>query len=103
MLKVLDALSNRHRLRAVARLASAGPAYISQLARDIGISRPLMHLHLRKLEAAGLVTWTVETAEDGKAISLYQVEPFAVTITPTLIAESAHTLSAEQAAGSTDS
>lgn len=102
MLKVLDALANRHRLRAVAQLANAGPAYVSQLARDIGTSRPLMHLHLRKLEAARLVIWTVETAQGGKAISLYRVAPFALTLTPILIAGSAHTLSAEPSADSTE-
>ena len=40
--------------RIVARLAQ-GPRYVSQLAREIGLSRPLVQVHLRKLEGAGLV------------------------------------------------
>ena len=53
---MLAALSNPHRLRIVAALQSGGRNYVSQLAREMGISRPLLHLHLQKLQDAGLVT-----------------------------------------------
>jgi DNA-binding transcriptional ArsR family regulator len=56
LLPVLEALANPHRLRIIAVLKTDGRNYVSQLARDVGISRPLLHLHLAKLEAAGLVT-----------------------------------------------
>ena len=40
---------------------------MSHLAREIGISRPLLHLHLQRLEAAGLdlhlsAEWLAEAA-----------------------------------------
>ena len=52
LLAVLAALANPHRLRVIAALSNGGRNYISQLAREIGISRPLLHLHLQKLEEA---------------------------------------------------
>ena len=56
LLAMLAALANPHRLRIIAALKAGGRNYVSQLAREIGISRPLLHLHLQKLEEAGLVT-----------------------------------------------
>jgi DNA-binding transcriptional ArsR family regulator len=53
LLAMLAALANPHRLRIVAALATGGRNYVSQLARDIGLSRPLLHLHLQKLAEAG--------------------------------------------------
>jgi len=52
---MLAALANPHRMRIIGLLASDGRNYVSQLAREVGISRPLLHLHLTKLEDAGLV------------------------------------------------
>jgi DNA-binding transcriptional ArsR family regulator len=92
LLLALAALANPHRLRIVAALASSGRAYVSQLARDIGISRPLMHLHLQKLEEAGLVTSQLELSADGKALNFYQIENFALSLTPDFIARTAKTL-----------
>ena len=65
LLAVLAALANPHRLRIVAALQTGGRNYVSQLARDIGLSRPLLHLHLQKLEEAGLVTSRLELSDDG--------------------------------------
>jgi len=39
---MLSALDNPHRLRIIAALTSGGRNYVSQLAREIGISRPLL-------------------------------------------------------------
>ena len=71
MLRVLLALANPHRLRILAALRSKGRNYISQLARDVGISRPLLHLHLNKLEEAGLVTSQWQDAEGERARRYY--------------------------------
>jgi len=49
---MLAALSNPHRLEILATLAS-GSVHVSQLAREVGLSRPLVHMHLQRLEAAG--------------------------------------------------
>jgi DNA-binding transcriptional ArsR family regulator len=89
---LLAALSNPHRLRIVAALATGGRNYVSQLAREIGISRPLLHLHLQKLEDAGVVTSKLELSTDGKALNYYSVTDFAIELTPELIARAAKTL-----------
>lgn len=93
LLAVLNALANPHRLRIIAALAGGGRNYVSQLAREIGISRPLLHLHLQKLEAAGLVSSTMELSSDGKALNYFAVNPFNVPLTPEAITAAAATLS----------
>jgi DNA-binding transcriptional ArsR family regulator len=95
LLAILAALANPHRLRVIAALAAGGRAYVSQLARDIGISRPLLHLHLQKLEEAGLVTSRLELSADGKALNYYEVNNFTVPLTPAAIAAAAKTLSSK--------
>jgi len=92
MLAVLAALANPHRLRVLAALQADGRSYVSQLARKIGISRPLLHLHLQKLEAAGLVTSAFEVSEDGKALKFFTVADFSLTLSPSTLAEAAATL-----------
>lgn len=52
--QLLDALGNEHGLTIMAVLAE-GECYVSELAKNVGISRPLLYLHLKKLENAGLV------------------------------------------------
>ncbi len=42
LLAMLSVLDNPHRLRMIAALTSGGRNYVSQLAREIGISRPLL-------------------------------------------------------------
>ncbi len=92
LLLALAALAHPHRMRVVAALAGGGRSYVSQLAREIGISRPLLHLHLQKLEAAGLVTSKLELSQDGKALNYFDVSDFAFQLTPSVIAEAARTL-----------
>ncbi|MGC1304116.1 MAG: helix-turn-helix domain-containing protein [Caulobacteraceae bacterium] len=89
---MLAALANPHRLRIIAALASGGRNYVSQLAREIGISRPLLHLHLQKLEEAGLVTSRLELSADGKALNYFEVEGFDIELTPAAIVEAAKSL-----------
>ena len=90
---MLAALANAHRLRIIALLAAGGRQYVSQLARDVGISRPLLHLHLQKLEAAGLVTSRLELSPDGKALNFFEVAKFGIELTPAFIAKAAASLS----------
>ncbi|MFD7442877.1 ArsR/SmtB family transcription factor [Streptomyces sp. NPDC059909] len=92
LLKILAALGNPHRLRIVAALAEGGRNYVSRLARDLGIGRPLLHMHLQRLEAAGLVTGELELSEDGKAMKYFEVTPFALTLTPDVVAGAARTI-----------
>lgn len=92
LLTMLSALSNPHRLRIIAALHAGGRNYVSQMARDIGISRPLLHLHLQKLESAGLVTSQLELSSDGKALNFFEVAGFALDLTPEAIATAAASL-----------
>jgi DNA-binding transcriptional ArsR family regulator len=88
---LLGALANPHRLRVVAALAG-GRSYVSELARALGISRPLLQVHLRRLEGAGLVTATMEISEDGKAMKFYELRPFDLALTPATLAAAAATV-----------
>ena len=92
MLAILSALANPHRLRIIAALETGGRNYVSQLARELQISRPLLHLHLQKLEGAGLVTSKLELSQDGKALNYFEVPKFEFTLTPASIARAVKTL-----------
>src|SRR6266853_3649210 len=93
LLAVLAALASPHRMRIVAALRSRGRNYVSQLARDVGISRPLLHLHLQKLEEAGLVTSKLELSGDGKALNFFEATDFSFELSPTAIAAAVKSLS----------
>lgn len=95
LLRVMAALGNPHRLRILAALTQ-GRNYVSGLAREIGMSRPLLHMHLQRLEAAGLITGSLELSEAGKAMKYFQVVPFAYVLTPEAVAEAARTLSEDE-------
>jgi ArsR family transcriptional regulator len=92
LVAMLAALANPLRLRIVAKLAE-GRDYVSHLAREIGVSRPLLHMHLQRLEAAGLIVGTLELSDDGKAMKYFAVADFDVHLTPSMLAEAASTLS----------
>lgn len=92
LLTMLSALANPHRLRIIALLTTGGRNYVSQLAREVGISRPLLHLHLQKLESAGLVTSQLELSHDGKALNYFEASDFNVALAPALIAEAVKSL-----------
>jgi predicted transcriptional regulator len=92
LLTILAALANPHRLRVIAALNAQGRTYVSQLAREIGISRPLLHLHLQRLEEAGLVSSKLELSPDGKALNYFEATDFALTLTPAAIATATQSL-----------
>ena len=92
LLATLAALSSPHRLRIVAALATGGRNYVSQMARDLGLSRPLLHLHLQKLEEAGLVASQLELSADGKALNYFAVADFMLELSPAAIAQAAASL-----------
>lgn len=98
LLRLLAALANAHRLRILAVLHN-GTTHVSQLARDVGISRPLVHMHLAKLEAAGLITGHHEVSEDGKAMRMVEVTDFALTLDPPTVAVLAASISNPPASG----
>lgn len=82
--EILAALGNPIRLEIIARLVGR-KKYVSQLAREMDASRPLLHMHLQRLEAAGLVVATPGLSEDGRAMKFYEAAPFNLTLTPAAI------------------
>ncbi len=98
LLGVLHALANPHRLRVLGVLVE-GRKYVSQMARELQISRPLLQIHLRKLEQAGLVSSVLELSEDGKSMKFYDVAPFSWNLTPSLIATAAATVTVAENKG----
>jgi len=100
LVTVLSTLANPHRLRVVAALRKER-TYVSRLARELGISRPLLQVHLRKLQSAGLVTSQLELSEDGKALRFYEVTEFAYQLTPDTITAAVPTLSPDRSPDAT--
>lgn len=92
LVRMLSALGNAQRLKIIAALVP-GRNYVSQLARDLQMSRPLLHLHLQRLEAAGLLIGHLELSDDGKAMKFYEVAPFSIELNPANIAIASQSLS----------
>ncbi len=91
LLALLAALAHPIRMRIVAAVIESS-TYVSQLARDLGISRPLLHMHLQKLEAAGVVVGRMEVSEDGKAMRYVEVTDFAQHLDAATLARAASSL-----------
>ncbi|WP_211256713.1 ArsR/SmtB family transcription factor [Actinoalloteichus caeruleus] len=75
LLAALAALGHVQRLRVIEELA-AGRVHVSELARRLGLSRPLLYMHLERLEKAGIVTGALELSADGKAMKYFELTPF---------------------------
>lgn len=95
---VVAALDHPQRLRVIAALRH-GRQYVSALARELRISRPLLYLHLERLEKAGLVTGSLELSPEGKAVKWFELEPFDIRLTPDLVAEAAAPVAAGTSPG----
>src|SRR5580704_16888529 len=94
---MLTAVAHPLRLRIVAELAG-GRVHVSELARRLDMSRPLLYMHLDRLEKAGMVTGQLELSEDGKAMKYFQLVPFELCVTAETIVAA---LEADGADGST--
>ena len=75
LLARLTAVGHPLRLRIIAELAG-GRVHVSELARRLGMSRPLLYMHLDKLEKADMVTGHLELSDDGKAMKYFELAPF---------------------------
>jgi DNA-binding transcriptional ArsR family regulator len=80
LLAALTALAHPLRLRIIAELAG-GRVHVSELARRLDMSRPLLYMHLDRLEKAGMVSGKLELSADGKAMKYYELAPFELLIT----------------------
>ena len=81
---MLTAVANPQRLRVIAELAG-GRVHVSELARRLGMSRPLLYMHLDRLEKAHLVTGLLELSADGRAMKYFELAPFELRVTPDII------------------
>lgn len=83
---LLAALSSPHRLRILSILKRHGRQYVSELARTVGMSRPLLYLHLEKLETERLVKSHLSISAEGKALKWFEVCDFELVLSPEAIA-----------------
>ena len=79
LLAKLTAMANPHRLRIIVELRR-GRVHVSELARRLEMSRPLLYMHLDKLEKAGFIAGQLELSEDGKAMKYFALAPFDLRI-----------------------
>jgi DNA-binding transcriptional ArsR family regulator len=80
LLVTLTAIAHPLRLRIIAALVG-GRVHVSELARRLGMSRPLLYMHLDRLEKAGLVAGQLELSQDGKAMKYIELLPFELRVT----------------------
>ncbi|WP_456366065.1 ArsR/SmtB family transcription factor [Thermococcus sp.] len=75
-----EALSNPIRIR-VLKMLCEKEWYVYELAKELGISRQLLYLHLKKLEKAGLVESELRLEPgDPRAKKYYRAKPFRIVI-----------------------
>jgi ArsR family transcriptional regulator len=84
IVKVFDALSHPARVKIMGILYQ-NKRYVSELARIMNISRPLLYMHLQKLESSLLIQGNYEISTDGKAMKYYEVLPFELKVTPAIL------------------
>ena len=86
IINLCGVLNNKHRLRIIAAL-SGKRKYISELARELEISRPLLYLHLQKLEEVGILKGKTELGKRGRARRYYELCDFELCLTGEKIKE----------------
>jgi DNA-binding transcriptional ArsR family regulator len=97
LLALLAAIGHPQRLRIIAKL-SEGRLHVSELARRLELSRPLLYMHLERMEKAGLVTGELELSADGKAMKYFSLAPFDLHLNATTIVTA---LAADETIGET--
>ena len=80
-----EALSNPIRVR-VLKMLCEKEWYVYELAKELGISRQLLYLHLKKLEKAGLIESELRLEPgDPRAKKYYRAKRFNILINNDLI------------------
>jgi len=83
----LAALGHPTRLMILMELTK-GENYLSDIAKNVGISRALAKVHLKKLREAGLVESKILVLEDeARALRFYKINDFNVNISTDRLAE----------------
>ena len=76
----LSALGHPTRLKILMELTK-GENYLSEIAKNVGISRALAKVHLKKIREAGLVESRILTLEDeARALRFYKLLDFSINI-----------------------
>ncbi len=83
----MKALGHPLRLRIASLLAKKGDdMYLNEIANDLGISRALAKIHLKKLERADIVKSRVVLIEDeARALRYYRLQEFDIHVSPELL------------------
>ena len=84
LLNTANAFGNIHRLRIINELCQ-GRKYVSELSRTLKLSRPLIYLHLNKLEKANILKSNLEISDDGKTRKYYELNEFEFLITADVV------------------
>ncbi|WP_297520862.1 winged helix-turn-helix domain-containing protein [Thermococcus sp.] len=80
LVKIGEALGNPIRVK-ILKMLCEKEWYIYELARELGISRQLLYLHLKKLEKAGLVESELRLDPgDPRAKKYYRARKFRIVI-----------------------
>src|SRR5262245_50606238 len=85
LLALFGAVGHVQRLRVLAALQD-GRVHVSELARRLGLSRPLLYMHPDRLQKAGLVAGELELSEEGRALKYFHLVPFDLHLTIDVIA-----------------
>lgn len=86
LLGVLKVLANPARLRIIA-LLSRRPMYVSEIARELKMPYPLVHLYLTKLEEVGIIETRYEFVKSEKPhVRKYcKLTDFKIVLSPKII------------------
>ncbi len=85
--EALTLLGNLTRLRVIAAL-SKRPMFIQELSGELGVSYPLLHLHLKNMEKHGIVKseYAVGTDKSTRYVKRYfTLVDFKIEVTPDLV------------------
>jgi predicted transcriptional regulator len=82
LIQKLSALGHKYRLKILTSLTD-GEKYLSEIAKEVGISRALAKVHLNKLHKADLVeTRTVLLEDEARALRYYKIKDFHIELSP---------------------
>jgi len=93
--RLFDALSHPTRIKIVGILTE-GRRYVSELAKLVNMSRPLLYMHIKKLEDAALVIGSYEISDSGKTMKYFELKRFSIHITPKLLNDLSHEIFIEK-------
>jgi len=89
--KLFDALSHPMRIKVLGILTEKR-RYVSELAKLMNMSRPLLYMHLKKLEEASIITGSYEISKSGKSMKYYEVKNFDIHLTPKFLIKLSETI-----------